>query len=702
MRRLAPERSEPDRKPGPTGSAAAVPAALLLQRKLGNRATARLLQKRGPKQPPPPVTQRPDFVFIMGKDPPGRRGRPSPNPFFTVALQYWKAHLPTATFVTDKRDLDGVLTFLAAGSGPIGHIYIVSHANEDGTLSFGLDSLDTDRHLSVPELREALHPATGKSRLSNVSKRVDSQTRIHIKGCDIGRTQPMIELIDEAFGGAGKVDAPTHEQDYGTDPALAAQARKDFRAEIEAAHPMPEKLDPALKGPAKAKAKADRDKAVSQRKADVAAELKARAAEADKRATLAGHYESLSGPLFQRPGTKRFTVDELRKEVDRLYPHLSEKRRAALAAALAARDSGTPTDQRGQKVVKRDAAKFTFIDPRTMAEALALFGKDFRKDGFSPTTFKTTRVPVAGGFQVRLDFEQRARDGTSKGTQTVTGDPTPGDAELLKQGKSVIPNPERYAWRIEERHISGQTQTTRVAVAERVLAYLHHESLDAGPHDHFTRPLSDKDFYATSTFGDPPPPAPAKGKPATKAPAKAPSRKPLQRRTLQRQPAPRPASGLKMSGPMGAYVQAAAAFVRDPKNAGKRLSEFALFLHGEANKALASVGVPATKDDWDTKAGFIGEFDANDWKITMNPARFSKRVPAPVTVGDLTADEQALAVSMIYHEARHAEQHFRIARVEAARLKPGATPPAVLKLKTKILDEVHKQHLSPRTPPTRH
>ena len=235
-----------------------------------------------------------------------------------------------------------------------------------------------------------------------------------------------------------------------------------------------------------------------------------------------------------------------------------------------------------------------------------------------------------------------------------------------------------------------------MAVAERVLAYLHHESLNATRTGSFTRPLSDKDFYATSTFGDPPPPAPAKGKAATKAPAKAPSRKPLQRRTLQRQPAPRPASGLKMSGPMGAYVQAAAAFVRDPKNAGKRLSEFALFLHGEANKALASVGVPATKDDWDTKAGFIGEFDANDWKITMNPARFSKRVPAPVTVGNLTADEQALAVSMIYHEARHAERaFFRIARVEAARLKPGATPPAVLKLKTKILDEVNKQHLQP-------
>ena len=66
----------------------------------------------------------------MGRDPPGRRGRPSPDPFFTVGPQYWKAHLPTATFVTDKRDLDGVLTFLAAGSGPIGHIYIVSHANE--------------------------------------------------------------------------------------------------------------------------------------------------------------------------------------------------------------------------------------------------------------------------------------------------------------------------------------------------------------------------------------------------------------------------------------------------------------------------------------------------------------------------------------------------------------------------------------------
>ncbi len=76
-------------------------------------------------------------------------------------------------------------------------------------------------------MRDKLHPAGGgKTPLSDVSAVVDAKTTIHIKGCDMGRTLAVVELIDEAFGGAGVVTAPTHEQVYSTDPTLAAQARK--------------------------------------------------------------------------------------------------------------------------------------------------------------------------------------------------------------------------------------------------------------------------------------------------------------------------------------------------------------------------------------------------------------------------------------------------------------------------------------------
>jgi hypothetical protein len=105
----------------------------------------------------------------------------------------------------------------------------------------------------VAELREALHPAGGgASTLPAVGRQIDAQTTIHIKGCDLGRTREMVELIDEAFGGAGTVTAPTHEQTYETDPTLEARARRDFRSGIAAAHPCPRRSPrPARARPAR-------------------------------------------------------------------------------------------------------------------------------------------------------------------------------------------------------------------------------------------------------------------------------------------------------------------------------------------------------------------------------------------------------------------------------------------------------------------
>src|SRR5271165_1707008 len=175
---------------------------------------------RQPDSTAAPVRQ--DFVFLMGAD-----AKKDPNKFYTVAERFYRAHLPKAVFVKSQRSLDGLLKFLAAHvATPAANIYIVAHGNEDGTLAFALDGAEKDHHLTVNQLRAALHPKTGASSLSSVSSAVDANTRIHIKGCDIGRTREMVELLDEAFGGAGTVTAPTHEQDFYTDPYLGAKARQ--------------------------------------------------------------------------------------------------------------------------------------------------------------------------------------------------------------------------------------------------------------------------------------------------------------------------------------------------------------------------------------------------------------------------------------------------------------------------------------------
>src|SRR4051794_11392267 len=127
-----PEPVRPELSPQPPAMAGAPAMALQLQRQIGNRATNLLLRQsttpvQAPAPSPAPPVPRPDYVFIMGQD-----KADDPNKFYAAASGYWHAHLPKATFVPDKRNLADVLTELAGGTGLIGNIYIVSHANEDG------------------------------------------------------------------------------------------------------------------------------------------------------------------------------------------------------------------------------------------------------------------------------------------------------------------------------------------------------------------------------------------------------------------------------------------------------------------------------------------------------------------------------------------------------------------------------------------
>ena len=467
----------------------------------------------GQATPPP----RQDYVFIMGADP-----RRTGNPFFTYAARYFRAHLPAATMVEDRRSLTDLLDWIATNvTAPIGNLYIVSHGNEDGTLAFGLNSADIDAHLSVVELRGALHPAGGgASALRSVVGKVDAQTRIHIKGCDIGRTQEMVELIDEAFGGAGTVTAPTHEQKYSTDPTLGAQARETaqdatmaaFIADLPPLPPAPAPVDKKLKGEARKQAQQEHDatakaraQAEAARKQAVAAEEKRIRPELVAIAEKATTVESLSGPMFQRPGTKLFRAAELQPEIDRLYGHLPEKRRKQLAAGLTAPDSGRPHNQQGQRVDRITPYSETFVEPATLGEARRLFAKDFKDNDFTPKSMTQKRTPTATGTSLEMTFTgtKHPRGADPFDTTTTFTQKIPTDAAILTAGKALTNNPNRYAWRVERTHDNKSGNTKLTAVGERVTAYLHHGSLDPTRRQHFTRPESNPDFYATSTFAPP-------------------------------------------------------------------------------------------------------------------------------------------------------------------------------------------------------
>lgn len=153
----------------------------------------------------PAAIVRKDLVFIMG----------TKGGFYTSAKKFFSQHYPEAEIVKfEDRSLSGIFKVLRSkisDAVPAGNIYIVSHANQDGTLSFPLDKKDRDKKISFGDLKVALKDKVAIFRLNGG---IDDKSFIHIKGCNIGRNIEMLNALDEAFGGKEKVDAPTHKQSY--------------------------------------------------------------------------------------------------------------------------------------------------------------------------------------------------------------------------------------------------------------------------------------------------------------------------------------------------------------------------------------------------------------------------------------------------------------------------------------------------------
>jgi hypothetical protein len=455
-----------------------------------------------------PKLPRKDYVFIMGQDPPGGK-----NPYYSAATRFYRAHEPGAVMVTDLRNLTDVLSYIGSNvTAPIGNLIIVSHANEDGTVSFGLNAEDKDKSLTVPELRAALHPTDGSvSKLPSVAKQIDTQTRVHLKGCDLGRTQGIVELFDEAFGGAGVVNAPTHEQDYGYDPTLAAAEEKRVReaklAEYTATlQPIPEQpgaVDPKLQGAERKAAVQERNaalaarkEAIKQRNALIKLAMPAIEVEAKQAGEVAGTYESFGGPMFQRPGTKLFAADELKPQVASAYGHLDAKQQTTLVKQLVTLE----------KVITVRPATQPYTDPHTLNEANIALADNFRAQSFRA---KKLLPPLIEDLDLTIMVEGRFSPPGEKPRDDIGAFATaiPDEKAVLSTARAASPNPERYAWRIERTHkFTGITNVT--AVGERVMAYVHHGSLDPSAHEHFLKPESDLQFYATSTFAPPPPKPP--------------------------------------------------------------------------------------------------------------------------------------------------------------------------------------------------
>jgi Putative peptidoglycan binding domain len=81
-----------------------------------------------------------------------------------------------------------------------------------------------------------------------------------------------------------------------------------------------------------------------------------------------------------------------------------------------------------------------------------------------------------------------------------------------------------------------------------------------------------------------------------------------------------------------------------------------------ANEQLVAAGVPALKfpPTWGASGSTWATFTFRSWTLDLNPANFD-----PTYYDTLSADDQNDVAETIYHEARHAEQWFRMARERA-------------------------------------
>jgi hypothetical protein len=122
-------------------------------------------------------------------------------------------------------------------------------------------------------------------------------------------------------------------------------------------------------------------------------------------------------------------------------------------------------------------------------------------------------------------------------------------------------------------------------------------------------------------------------------------------------------TGLRGGEAIKRYARKAVAFWR--RNHDLPLKYFAIYLGAAVNEELAAVGCKTV--DVKVSEGSLGaaaEFVASDWQMLLNPKAFTDR-PEAQTLGDLEPEEAATIAMTVYHEARHAEQHFRIARLQA-------------------------------------
>jgi hypothetical protein len=119
-------------------------------------------------------------------------------------------------------------------------------------------------------------------------------------------------------------------------------------------------------------------------------------------------------------------------------------------------------------------------------------------------------------------------------------------------------------------------------------------------------------------------------------------------------------TGMRDEAAIARYVRKAVIFWRNNPTAG--LFHLANFLGAAANTELNRLGVPDVKVHINEHGPGGAFFHADGWYMVINGVTRDANVH---TLGELDEDTVAIVAMNVYHEARHAEQRFRVARMQA-------------------------------------
>jgi peptidoglycan hydrolase-like protein with peptidoglycan-binding domain len=103
------------------------------------------------------------------------------------------------------------------------------------------------------------------------------------------------------------------------------------------------------------------------------------------------------------------------------------------------------------------------------------------------------------------------------------------------------------------------------------------------------------------------------------------------------------------------------------------------------NKRLKAAGVPDCSFKV-TKLDYAGQFDGESWTISLSDELLSKP--------QISTDDASSVAHTVYHEARHAEQYFTVARYFAGRGKSAKWIAWWLSMKKSVVEQAHGSPLS--------